>query len=123
MSSTSFSGLLPWGGVSALVGAVMWGYKGVAIIATGDQPDYWFELALVFFGMSVLLLVYAVRDQLDRSPVLITALGYVAALGGGVAAVAYIVGGDDDLFGAAAFGTMLSTVVVTLFLMGGQIHR
>jgi hypothetical protein len=88
---------------------------------SGDQPDYWFELALVFFGVSVLLLVYAVRDQLDRSPLVITALGYVAAGGGALTAVAYIVGGDNDLFGAAAFGTMLSTVVV-LFLVGSQIH-
>jgi len=78
-------------------------------------------LTLVFFGVSVLLLVYAVRDQLDRSPLVITELGYVAAGGGALTAVAYIVGEDNDLFGAAAFGTMLSTVVV-LFLVGSQVH-
>lgn len=122
MSSESSSKFLPWSGVSALIGAVMWAYKGAAIIATGDQPDYWFELALVFFGLSVLLLVYAVRGRLDRSPLLITALGYVAAAGGGLAAVGYVLGGDNDLFGVAASGTMVS-IIVTLFLVGGQVRR
>ena len=122
MSSVSSSGLFVWSGVSALVGAVMFTYKSVVILATGEQPDYWFELALVFFGVSILLLVYAVRDRLDRSPLLITTLGWVAAVGGGVAAVAYIIGGDDGLFGPAALVTMLS-IIVTLFLVGGQIRR
>lgn len=109
-------------GVSALVGAGMWTYKSVVILATGDQPDYWFELALVFFGGSILLLVYAMRDRLARSTLLITTLGWAAAVGGGVAAVAYISGGDDGLFGPAALVTMVS-IVITLFLIGGQIHR
>ena len=122
VSSVSSSGLFVWSGVSALVGAVMFTYKSVVILATGKQPDYWFELALVFFGVSILLLVYAVRDRLDRSSVLITMLGWVAAVGGGVAAVAYIIGGDDGLFGPAALVTMLS-MVITLFLVGGQIRR
>lgn len=100
----------------------MWTYKSVVILATGDQPDYWFELALGFFGISILFLVYAVRDQLDRSSSLITTLGWVAAGGGGVAALAYITGGDDGLFGPAALVTMIS-IIVTLFLIGGQIRR
>jgi hypothetical protein len=100
----------------------MFTYKSVAILATGEQPDYWFELALVFFGVSILLLVYAVRDRLDRSTLLITTLGWVAAVGGGAAAVTYIIGGDDGLFGPAALVTMLS-IIVTLFLVGGQIRR
>ena len=122
VSSVSSNRLFVWSGVSALVGAVMSTFKSVAILATGEQPDYWFELALVFFGVSILLLVYAVRDRLDRSSLLVTALGWVAAVGGGVAAVAYIIGGDDGLFGPAALVTMLS-IIVTLFLIGGQIRR
>jgi hypothetical protein len=122
MSSISSRGLLPWSGVFALIGAAMLAYKSVVILATGEQPDYWFELAFAFSGVSVLLLVYSVRDRLDRSPFLITALGYLAALGGWIAAVAYIVGGNNGLFGAATVVTMLS-IIVTLFLVGGQIRR
>jgi hypothetical protein len=77
---------------------------------------------LLFFGVSILLLVYAVRERLDRSPLLISTLGWVAALGGGAAAVAYIIGGDDAWFGSAALVTMLA-IVVTLFLVGGPVRR
>jgi len=122
MSSTAANRLLQWSGIAALVGAGMWTYKSVVILATGDQPDHWFELALVFSGMSILLLVYALRDQLDRSSRLITTLGWAAAVAGGVAAVAYIIEGDDGVFGPAALVTILSTVT-TLFLIGGQVRR
>jgi hypothetical protein len=66
----------------------MWAYKGIAILATGEQPDYWFELALVFFGVSTLLLVYAVRDHIVRFGRLVVTLSWFAALGGIAAGVA-----------------------------------
>lgn len=114
--------LLRWSGVCALGGAVMWTYKSIAILATGNQPDYWFELALVFFGVSIVLLVYDLRDQIDRFSRLVTTLGWLAAVGGGVAGVAYIIEGDEGVFGPAALATMLS-IIVTLFLVGGQVRR
>ena len=113
---------LRWSGVFALVGAGMWTYKSVVILATGDQPDYWFELALVFFGVSILLLFYAIRERLDRFARLVPILAWLAAAGGAVAGVAYIIGGDDGLFGPSALVTMVS-IIVTLFLIGGQVLR
>jgi hypothetical protein len=118
----SDSVLLRWGGLLAVVGAVMWTYKSIAILATGDQPDYFFELALVFFGVSILLLVYGIRDRIDRFGRLVTILAWVAAVGGAVAGVAYIIDEDDGLFGPAALAVMLS-IIVTLFLIGGQVLR
>ena len=109
-------------GVSALVGAWMWAYKSVVILVTGDQPDYWFELALIWFGISVLLLASALRHQVRRSR-LIAILGWVSAIAGGAASVSYWLDGDDEgLFGPAALVMMLSTVVL-LFLMGGEVHK
>ena len=114
--------LLVASGIMALIGAVMWAYKSVVILATGDQPDYWFELALVWFGVSVLLLASALRRQLRRSP-LVTTLGWVSAVVGSVASLAYWMDGDDEgLFGPAAFAVMLSTIVL-LFLMGSEVHQ
>lgn len=122
MSPARRDKLLLLSGVFALVGAGMWAYKSVAILATGQQPDYWFELAFAFFGVSILSLVYATRERLDRASLLITTLGWLAAGGGGVAAVAYLASGDDGFFGPAALVTMLS-IVGALLLIGGQIRR
>ena len=54
-------------GIFALVGAAMWAYKSIVILLTGDQPDYWFELALIWFGVSILLLAAALRRRVRRS--------------------------------------------------------
>ena len=53
---------------------------------------------------------------------LLTSLGWVASVGGGLAATAYIVEGDDGVFGPAALITTLSIVVI-LFLIGGEVRR
>jgi hypothetical protein len=100
----------------------MWAYKGVVILATGDQPDYWFELAFMWFGIAVLLLASALKDHVTRAyPVNI--LGWLSAAAGIAASLAYWMDGDDEgLFGPAAFVFMLSTVAF-LFLVGGEVHR
>ena len=122
MHPASTRRLLVAAGLAALTGAVMWAYKGVVILVTGDQPDYWFELALVWFGVSVLFLASALGRNVRRSR-LVTVLGWVSAIAGGVASLAYWFDGDDEgLFGPAAFVMMVSTVVV-LFLVGGEVQQ
>jgi hypothetical protein len=104
------------------MGAAMWAYKGIVILVTGDQPNYWFELALVWFGVSILFLAYALGRQLRRSR-LVTMLGWVSAVAGSVASIAYWADGNDEgLFGPAAFVMMVSTIVL-LFLVGGEVHQ
>lgn len=100
----------------------MWAYKGVVILVTGDQPDYWFELALAWFGVSILFLASALRRQVRRS-LLVTMLGWVSAVAGSVASLAYWLDGNDEgLIGPAAFVMMVSTIAL-LFLMGGEVHK
>lgn len=114
--------LLVASGMCALVGASMWAYKSVVILVKGQQPDFWFELALVWFGVSILLLATALRSQVRR-PGVVTVLGWMSAAAGTVASLAYWSDGDDEgLFGPAAFAWMLSTVVL-LFLVGGEVHK
>ncbi len=122
MSPTIAGRVLAASGICALVGAVMWTYKGVVILVTGDQPDYWFELAFVWFGVSTLLLASELNRHVRRSrPV--TILGWVSAIAGGVASVSYLMDGNDEgLFGPAAFAMMLSTIVL-LFLVGGEVQK
>ena len=114
--------LLRMSGVAASVGALLWGYKSVAILLTGDQPDYVFEVAPFFVGVSVTALVYALRGQLRRPDMLLTSLGWLAVAGGGFAAVAYVVQGDDGVFGPRLLVSFIAMVVL-LFLIGGDIRR
>jgi len=117
------SRVLRFSGMAASIGALLWAYKSVAILATGDQPDYLFEIAPLFFGLSVAALVYALRSQLSRPSAVPAALAGIAAVGGTVAAVAYIVDGNDEgLFGPAMLGHVVSMVVL-FFLIGGEIRR
>lgn len=60
--------LLGLSGVSALAGASLITYKGIAILATGDQPDHAFQIAPFFFGLSALALVHALMSDLRRGP-------------------------------------------------------
>jgi len=88
--------LLTLCGVSALLGAILVGYKGLAILATNDQPDHAFEIAPFFFGVSALTLVYAVIDDIQRPRWLLLTFGWLAAFAGVVAAIAHFAGREDD---------------------------
>lgn len=116
-------GLLLGAGALALVGAFMWAYKSLVILVTGDQPDLWFELALVWFGVAILLLASVLRHHVGKPRLLVAILGWASGIAGGAAALAYWSDGDDEgLFGPAAFVMMVSTVAF-LFLVGGEVHR
>jgi hypothetical protein len=109
-------------GISALVGAGLFAYKGVAILATGDQPDHAFEVAPFFFGLSAVTLLYATISNVSRPRWLILTLGWFAVSAGAVAAVAHFAGKEDD-FGDLAYLVNLISTVVLFFLIGGDIQR
>lgn len=113
---------LRWSGASALVGAVMWAYKSIVILVSGDQPDYWFELAFLWFGLSILLIVYALKDRLTRSATLLTVLAWIAALAGAIGSTGYVVIGEESVFDLAPLIATVSIIVI-LFLIGGDIRR
>ena len=46
----SASRLARWGGLAAMLGGVMWVFKGGAIMLTGEQPPVVFEAALPLFA-------------------------------------------------------------------------
>lgn len=114
--------LLVAGGVCAFVGAGLMGYKGVAILVTGEQPDHAFEVAPFFFGVSALLLVSALINDLTRSRWLLLTLGWLAAVAGTVAAVAHFAGREDD-FGDLGYLVNLVSTIVLLSLIGGAVRR
>lgn len=87
------------GGIAASVGAFLWAWKSLSIVLTEERPDFAFEIALFLFGVSVTTFAYALKGGLRRSSI---ALGWLATIGGGLVTVAYLLQGDDGLFGPAA---------------------
>jgi hypothetical protein len=114
--------LLGLSGVSAVVGASLIGYKGVAILATGNQPDHAFQIAPFFFGLSVLTLVHALMSNLQRQRWLLATFGWLAASAGAVAAIAHIMGREDD-FGDLGYLVNFVSTVVLMFLMSRDTRR
>jgi hypothetical protein len=109
-------------GGSALVGAALWVYKGVAILVSGNQPDHAFEVAPFFFGVAAVTLLYAVIDSISRPRWLVVTFAWLAVTAGAVAAVAHFAGQEDG-FGDLAYLVNFLSILVLLFLIGGDIRR
>ncbi|MEE8406854.1 MAG: hypothetical protein V3S32_06870 [Acidimicrobiia bacterium] len=114
--------LLVWCGTTAAVGAILWVYKGVAIIITGNQPDHAFQVAPFFFGVSVVTLVYSLVSALRRPRWLLVGLGWLAVVAGATAAIAHFAQNEDGLGDPAYLVNFLSTILV-FFLIGGDTRR
>ena len=114
--------LLVWCGISAWIGAFLWGYKGVAILATGDQPDHVFQIAPFFFGISIIALLYGLIGDLRRPKWLLATLAWLAVSAGAVAAVSNFAGKEDD-FGDLGYLVNFVSTITLLFLISRDIRR
>lgn len=110
-----------WWGITAVVGGGLWAAKSLAILTTGHQPDYLFELAPIALAAAVLGLTLVWHREVGRR--LTVGLGVLALVAASAAGVSYVVQGDDEgLFGPAVMVTMLSMIVL-LFWMGRSLWR
>jgi hypothetical protein len=109
-------------GVSSLIGAALWVYKGVAILVSGNQPDHAFEVAPFFFGVAAVSLLYTVIGDIQRPRWLLLTFGWLALTAGAVAAVAHFAGQEDE-FGDLAYLVNILSILVLLFMIGGDIRR
>ena len=116
------SRLLVWCGTTAAVGALLWAYKGIAILITGDQPDHVFQIAPFFFGVSAITLVYSLIGELRRPRWLLVSLGWLAVIAGATAAYAHFADNEDGLGDPAYLVNFLSTIIL-FFLISGDIRR
>ena len=109
-------------GVSALIGAALWVYKGIAILVSGNQPDHAFEIAPFFFGVAAVTLLYAVISGIGRPRWLVVTFAWLAVTAGVVAAVAHFAEKEDE-FGDLAYLVNFLSILVLLFMIGGDIRR
>ena len=109
-------------GVSAFLGAALWVYKGIAILISGNQPDHAFEIAPFFFGVAAVTLLYAVIGGIGRPRWLVVPFAWLAVTAGAVAAVAHFAGQEDE-FGDLAYLVNFLSILVLLFMIGGDIRR
>ena len=111
-----------WWGIAAIVGGLLWAAKSFAILVTGSQPDYLFELAPSLLALASLGLALAWYQEGSgaRFPV---GLGALAVAAAGVASFSYVLSGDDEgLFGPAMLIAFLS-IIVLLFWVGRPLWR
>ena len=116
-------GLLVWCGTTAGIGAVLWAYKGVAILITGNQPDHAFQIAPFFFGVSALTLVYSLIGGLEKPKWLLVSLGWLAAAAGATAAVAHFADNEDGLGDPGYLVNFLATMVLFFIIRGDVRHK
>jgi hypothetical protein len=109
-------------GVSALIGAALWVYKGVSILVSGNQPDHAFQVAPFFFGLAAVTLLYAVIGGIERPRWLLVTFGWLAVSAGAVAGVSHFAGKEDDL-GDLGYLVNFVSILVLLFMIGGDIRR
>jgi hypothetical protein len=109
-------------GVSALIGAALWVYKGVAILVSGNQPDHAFQVAPFFFGVAAVTLLYAVIGGIDRPRWLVVTFAWLAVTAGAIAAVSHFAGQEDD-FGDLGYLVNFLSILILLFMIGGDIRR
>ncbi len=97
------------GAAAAVLGGIAWTVKGVAILATGDQPPVVFELGPPLFAVGLIGL-YARLGQSGRTAVAGLVLACVSILLAGVSLVAWAFASDALPDGEDDF-TPLSLVI------------
>ena len=109
-------------GLAALIGGLLWIVKSLSILIADKQPDFTFEVAPFFFALATLGVVSIWEPTRTRPSRNVRRLTLFAAVVGGVATIAYVVGGDEGLVGPALAATVL-IVVAVLGYTGRDIRR
>ena len=111
-----------WWAIASIVGGGLWAAKSLAILTTGNQPNYLFELGPTALAAATLGLVLTWHREFmsSRLPVALAAGALLSAL---VATVDYLVRGDDQgSFGPASLIAML-LIIGLLFWVGRPLWR
>ena len=112
------SSMIRWCGWAAVVGGAMWAAKGLAILATGEQPPLLFEIPLVLFPVGLLGLHARMRGHTGRLRAAGGVVSVIALVAGAAAVVILSVDPDAEgvVPGVAIAGSALATVAGLVLL-------
>ena len=118
--------LVRLGGVAAIVGGLLWIIKGGAILLSGDQPRYVFEVAPLCFASGLLGLHAGLAGRGGLPARLGGSLAYVAMALSVVGVVSMLQRGDAPTSEAAFDPVVLAGFLATLgslLLLGVAVRR
>jgi len=116
--------LIRWAGFAAAVGGVLWAVKGTAIVLTGDQPEYIFEVAPLFFALGLVGLHARLEGRGGRPARVGGALAWAGVALAGVSAAVYVATTDDEAFPLSATMPLTAlSILVGFVLLGIAVRR
>jgi hypothetical protein len=100
---------------AAAAGGLLWIIKAATILSLDEQPAYTFEIAPFLFGVASIGVVLTWEGVQPGAGRHMRYLAGLATIAGAVAAIAYILQGDDGAFGLGAMVSLLAVLCVLLY--------
>jgi hypothetical protein len=111
-------------GFAAGLGGGLWAVKGTAILLTGEQPDYIFEAAPLFFAFGLVGLHAGLQERGGRPGLVGGALAWAGVGLALLSAAFYAATTDDEAFPLSATIPLTAlSILASLVLLGIAVRR
>lgn len=122
MTAHSLS-LARWGAVAAAVGGGLWVAKGAGVLLTGDQPEYTFEVAPLFFALGLVGLHARLQGRGGRPAHLGGTLAWAGVALAAMSGAHYVATSADSTLRSATIALTMLSIFGSLVLLGIAVRR